>query len=256
MVKTSSFFSRRNRWILTLMAQLVIYFYIGVGAAKGNKPGVSEENRAMALWLNPGAYGYREKLGDPNSPSLWDPTDWKEWVLLTAVFVTFGITFYLFRRDEGDDPIWLTLVKTFIVWSHTGLLLLLLPINKFHKRFLYNFRVALARVVEEPAKELFLAFVFIVLFPLPGAEDSTIAERYTWLAIKMGIFYIFQSVMLGAPTYRVEPPNKEKAVGMSGKEARYYALIIIVTLVAILIEKFIAQSTSHGLGKAESAKTV
>lgn len=238
-----SFFNRRSRWVLTVIAQLLIYTYVGFGVAKGTHKDASEENKAMAYWLNPHAYGYRKILGDPNSPSLWDPSDWKEWILLTAVIATFGITFYLFRRDEGNDPMWLSIIKTFVVWSHSGLLLMLLPINKFHKRFLYNFRVVAARVLEQPAKELFLAFAFIVLFPLPGAENSTISERYTWLAIKLGIFYVFQSILLGPPNYQVPPPNKAKILPLTRTDVINYGLIIGMTVVAIVINKIIIQRT-------------
>jgi len=242
MATNTSFFSRRNRWILTFLTQMVIYGYMIGTAIKGNKKGASGDEIAMARWLNPNANGYRKKMGDPNSPSLWDLSDWKEWIMITAVIATFGILFYLFRRDEGDDPMWLSIFKTFILWSHTGTVLLLIPINDFHRRFLYNFRVVLARIVEEPAKELFLAFVFIVLFPLPGAEDVTTSERYTWLAIKVGIFYMFQSVMLGSPTYKIESPDDNKLIGISKKESKYYAIILAVIIGTIIIEKYTFQA--------------
>jgi hypothetical protein len=241
MDKKTTFFSRRNRWILMFAATIVIYFYLALGAYQGMNKNATAENKAAAVWLNPKANGYRKTLGDKSTPSLWDPKDPKEWVLLTITASLLPIIYYLMRKEKPEDSRWFTLMKAFTIWSNTALILLLLPINPFHKRFLYNFKVFLARVLEEPAKELFLAFVFIVLLPLPGAEKSTVAQRFTWLAIKMGLFYFVQTLLLGAPKYTLLPPDQEKSVYLTKKQAGYYGAIIAATVVAIVIEKYTAQ---------------
>ena len=237
----TSFFSTRNRWILTLVATILIYFYLFLGASQGNKKGASEENKATALWLNPAAHGYNKVIGNPHTPHLWNPKDPKEWILIGVILMFLPINYFFFRKREPQDPHWLTMIKSFVVWANFAVLILLIPINPFHRRFLYNFKVVLAQILKEPAKELFLAFVFIVLVPLPGGENPSVSDRYLWLAIKMGIFYIFQSLILGSPTYKISPPNQEKVIYMTKKQARYYALIIIGTITAVVIEKYAFQ---------------
>jgi hypothetical protein len=216
---------------------------MGVGASQGLKKGASPENKATALLLNPKAHGYNKIIGDPNSPTLWNPKDPREWVLLTLVFSIGPLFFFFFRKKEPHDPIWLTIVKSATVWIVLSLPVILIPINPFHRRMLYNFKVFLARIVEQPAKELFMAFLFIVLFPLPGGEKSTASIRLVWLAMKLGIFYILQNLLLGAPKYIIDPPEKEKILYVSKSGVVYYSLIIIGIILIIVGEKYISKKS-------------
>jgi len=242
--KKTSFFSRENRWLLTLFAQVFIYLYVFYGAWTGTSKNASDENKQAAYWLNPKAYGYRKIRGDAKAPSLWDSSDPKEWILLAIVFALLPITYYLLRKYDPKSPHWLTAVMAFITWTHSGLLLLLLPINPFHKRFLYNFKAFAVEILNEPAKELFYAFAFIVLFPLPGSENATVNDRYTWLGVKMGLFYFFQTLLLGAPNYKLGSPDTEPAIFMSKKQAGWYGAIIILTLGLIVAERFTVKEIS------------
>ena len=238
--KYESLVNNRTRWILTLVSLIFTYLYMIIGSVYGNKKNASEENKSLALLLNPKAHGYNKIIKDPNSPSLWNSRDPKEWILLTIILILFPLFFFLFKRQDPKDPIWLLIVKTTVSWLFVSFPLLLLPINPFHKRILYNFKVVLARVVEQPAKELFMAFIFIVLFPLPGGENKTVATRLVWMAMKLGIFYIFQNLLLGAPKYDInKDPDKEKIIYTNKTATGYYIALILGIILIVIFEKYL-----------------
>jgi hypothetical protein len=80
------------------------------------------------------------------------------------------------------------------------------------------------------------AFVFIVLLPLPkiGGKAPTWSTKMQWLALKVGIFYVFQSLFLGKPNYQVEPPEDEKALPLTNEEFSLYGIIALVAIVLVV----------------------
>ena len=114
--KYESLVNNRTRWILTLVSLIFTYLYMIIGSVYGNKKNASEENKSLALLLNPKAHGYNKIIKDPNSPSLWNSRDPKEWILLTIILILFPLFFFLFKRQDPKDPIWLLIVKTTVSW--------------------------------------------------------------------------------------------------------------------------------------------
>jgi len=174
----------------------------------------ASEASETAMLLNPSFHGYnlhRGKPEGPDNPSLFQwscsETTWMSIILVVSLY-----TFYYFwiEGSKSQERKSIRIIKFILAWTHSVLLLLFIPINPFHRRILYNLRTVMAQVASEPLKEFFLAFIFIVLLPLPGVQSVTYTTKIEWLALKLGVFYIFQSLLLGSPQYTVEPASEKR----------------------------------------------
>ena len=226
--KIDEFLSDEKRWYILFVSIVLSYFYILYNSFYGSE---TEENLQFSYFLNPNKGGYRETRGDLTSPSLFK-WDYKEIILLVVMAL---ISFFLFYKLKQNNHSWfMFFIQVFIFWFHSVAFLFFIPINDFHKRVLYNTRATMISVVNDPLKELFIAFVFIVLLPLPGARNTLYSERMSWLAVKMGVFYIIQNILLGPPRYEIEPSSEGKIIPEKTKDLIGYGVFLIILFVLFL----------------------
>lgn len=233
------FFSNENvRWVILFLAVLGSYVYLAYQAFYADRS--DEENRELAYLFNPNAGGYRKVRGDMNSKSLFE---WNAWEISIIVFVgVFTIyLFYKFYKME-DYPFYIRVIQFILAWTHSVLLIFFLPVNPFHQRIWYNLRSVTATVCNHSLKELWLAFIFIVLLPLPGSTSHT--ERMTWLSLKLGAFYVIQNFMLGDPNYKVEPYTENKILPESKSDWIGYGILGGIIILMLLKEKLTNKSVT------------
>ena len=115
------------------------------------------------------------------------------------------------------------------------ILLFFIPVNNFHRRLLYNARCTIAQVCNDPLKELWLAFLFIVLLPLPGSSSHT--ERISWMALKLGIFYVIQNFLLGSPNYKIESVLENNSLPDSDTNSQLLGYGILFLIIILLVIK-------------------
>lgn len=224
------------RWMMFTVATLGAYgFLIYQARVMGTKADASEEARTAGMWLDfTGSLGgYAVERGNPNTPSLYDFSDKAEIMMNVALLVcTIAFVFITWKVTPRTYTYFLI---NFSIYIHVLLLLYMIPVNAFHERYLYNMRCYAATVVERPSYELLLAFIFIVLLPLPGVNPNTsVGARFGWLALKLGVFYVIQSVLLGSPHYKIEPYDENKATALSRTDFIYYGIIAVLALLLIL----------------------
>jgi hypothetical protein len=224
------------RWYIMFFVVLATYFWLWYTGYKGINSD-NEESKETALFLNPAAGGYNKVRGDLNSPSLFNISDPIEKAILGIIGgsgLLFLIYFIYYRHGEN---LLLTFMKWFIFWSHFALgVFIFAPLiglqNPFHVRVLYNTRSLLAAIVNNPGKELYLAFIFIVIMPLPSTQKTTFRQRMTWLFLKLGLFFAFQTFLLGGPKYTIEPESDKNLLPDTRNEA--YAVAIGVAILFIV----------------------
>jgi hypothetical protein len=238
-----------TRWVMLFVVVIPLYIWMMVKAFIGKMSDKNAQDKDIAYLFGRGG-GYNKIRGDPNSPSLFK---WSAGQIsyLLFIFVLTCLQFWWIvigidvgkKRHFGAvkecDSIWVRLSKFFIIWVHTTLLLFLVPINPFHKRINYNARAAAISVVNDPAKELLLAFAFIVLLPLPHSQEKSAADKFTWLGAKLGLFYVFQNIMLGRPHYKLKSTSKDDGWGITKKGAYVYLLVIILIVIYWAASKYI-----------------
>lgn len=224
------------RWVILFVAVLLSYAYIFYTAYnyKSNPDNISEKSET-ALFLNPSLGGYNKVRGDPNSPPLfkWDTS---EIILVSAVsIITLFLFWYIINKSEPDTPLYVKIIQFIFTWTHIVILLFFIPVNNFHRRILYNARSTLAQICNDPLKELWLAFLFIVLLPLPGSSSHT--ERISWMALKLGIFYIIQNLLLGPPNYKIESVIKNNSLPDSDTKTQLLGYGILFIIIILLVVK-------------------
>ena len=75
---------------------------------------------------------------------------------------------------------------------------------------------------------------------MPGGENTTVATRLVWMAMKLGIFYIFQNLLLGAPKYDInKDPDKEKIIYTNKTATGYYIALILGIILIVIFEKYL-----------------
>lgn len=222
-----------HRWLVVLGFVLLSYVYLFVAAnqapADYRPEEAPTEEGETALFLLPSRGGYCQKRGDPSSAPLFEWNTSEIVLLVSGVVLTLGLTWYFFRR-QGASDLTLTsrIIEYILLWTHIVLLLMFLPVNAFHTRLLYNFRSWAAQLCNDPLKELAMAFFFIVMLPLPGSTSHS--ERLVWLALKIGIFYIGQSFLLGSPHYTVEPESEHAALPETRNQLLGYGVLLALSL--------------------------
>lgn len=232
--------SQKFRWVLFTLVTVAAYGFMIYEAHKGSGAGASEEQKEAGMWLDfsNSLGGYRQQRGNVNSPSLFDIKDpWEIGMMAALGLVTVIYIFSTIRtiRNAGPSALTLCLIQ-FMIYIHVVMLLYMIPVNAYHQRYLYNLRCYAATVVERPSYELLLAFIFIVLLPLPGVNPNTgIGTRFGWLALKLGLFYIVQSVLLGAPHYKIEPYTDEKNTSLTKTDYIYYGIVIGLGILLVVI---------------------
>ena len=252
--------NENHRWYVLFVFVLLSYVYIYVSASRApsdyqSSTAPSEEGEG-ALLLLPSRGGYRRVRGNPSTPSLLEWTVSEIMLLGGMVVFTVALAWYFLRlpSSAAGGLTWTSRVIEYILlWTHSVLLLLLLPINPFHTRILYNFRSWIAQICNDPLKELLMAFFFIVVLPLPGSTSQ--AERLLWLSLKIGVFYIGQSFLLGSPNYTLEPETDHQALPESQSQLIGYAVLLGMVLLIWAYSTFAPSSTKTSSSTAVRAKT-
>jgi len=159
-----------------------------------------------------------------------------ESILLSIIII---ITLYLFWNiminSKSDVPMYVKIIQFVFVWTHVVLLLFFIPVNSFHRRLLYNARSVMAQICNNSLKELWIAFLFIVLLPLPGSSSHK--ERISWFALKLGIFYIIQNFLLGSPNYKIESVSENNSLPDSDTTTQLLGYGMLVLIIGILLLK-------------------
>lgn len=227
--------SQKFRWILFAVVTFVAYAFILYQSLIGNSDNASEDQKQAALWLNSEAGGYNEIRGDTSSPSLYSWSDPAEIAIFVTLIISaiafFGWAIWLWR-NAGENIRVTQIIMWFMLWTHVCLFLYMIPVNEFHKRFLYNARSYMASALSDSGKELFLAFIVIVLLPIPEANpNASFTTRMSWLMLKLGLFYIIQNILLGSPRYVVEDYQNEQISGVTNSDKIYYGITFAIILI-------------------------
>lgn len=230
--------SDNARWYILAICVILSYGYFFYVAYKGLHSD-NDENKQTAYFFLPQAGGYNVIRGDTSSPSLFE-WNWQEYVLITSIiFFTFGLMWYSWSvRNKRGDGLLVNFIQFVLLWFHSVAILFFLPVNAFHKRVLYNARAMLVQIVNQPERELFLTFLFVVLLPLPNARNSTYSDRMSWLSLKLGVFYVMQNVLLGNPNYHVEPYTENRILPESRSELLYYGFFVVLLFIVYVGYQF------------------
>ena len=225
--------SQNVRWYLMCFVMLATYFWLWYVGQNGINS-ENEESKQTALFVNPAAGGYNEIRGDVTTPSLFDINNTIEQVIIGLIICLGVLSLIYFFYYRHDDTIFVTFIKWFVGWSHLALAIFILaPLvglnNPFHQRLLYNVRSLLSAMSNGAGKELYLAFIFIVIMPLPSTQKTTFGQRMNWLFLKLGLFFIFQVFLLGAPTFYVESYKENKLLPDTKNEA--YTVLIVICII-------------------------
>jgi hypothetical protein len=231
------------RWVILFLAVVISYVYLFMSASSTPVFSPSEpippeklEATQTALFLYPSRGGYNVRRGDPSSPSLFRWDVW-EVILLIMVVILSGVLFKKFvLENEPKTPWYVRGIQFLMAWTNSVILLFFLPMNDFHRRMLYNLRAVGVAICNDAMKELWMAFLFIVVLPLPGSQSPT--DRMSWMALKLGVFYIGQNILLGSPNYALEPYTENKTIPETGKELVGYGLLFLVVFIIYFSEHF------------------
>jgi hypothetical protein len=228
--KIDHLLSENNRWYILFGFVMLSYVYLFLNAKYGKD---TDEKKETALLILPEKGGYNKVRGDPSSPHLFEWNNSEIRLIIFAIVISIGLFIYL--RIVNKNTSWpIYLIQFTLIWSHTVLLLFLIPVNKFHTRILYNVRSLCTQIVNEPLKELFAAFLFIVLLPLPGGQSTKYSDRVSLLVLKIGLFYIFQGILLGKPNYKMEDASEEKIIPQDGKDLLGYGAFFVLAFLTYL----------------------
>lgn len=230
------------RWVILFLFVLASYAYLFYKSFVGTKS--DEESQQMAYLFNPSAGGYRVVRGDMTSPSLfvWDKGEYG--LLGVVILMSVALFYKLVWQNEKSTPWYVRSIGFILAWTHSVIVLFFLPVNKFHIRMLYNLRAVIAAVSNDALKELWMAFLFIVLLPLPGSRSHS--ERMTWMMLKLGGFYIVQTMLLGSPNYKIESYTEGKILPEDGAEMVGYGLFLAVVLVLLSWEHLSHSNRQNG----------
>jgi hypothetical protein len=234
MAKIDTFISNNSvRWIILFVSVSLTYFYMLYISFTYNKDSASEEETEHAMLFNPSAGGYNKIRGDINSPSLfeWNPAEYC--ILILVILSTIFLYWYIVIQEK-TEKLYIKLFQFILAWTHTVIIILFIPVNDFHRRMLYNLRAVAASVCNQPLQEVWIAFLLIVILPLPGSTSHK--ERISWLAVKLGIFYVLQNFLLGPPNYKVEPSEKNVILPDTGRDYIGYGLLVVIITILTLKE--------------------
>lgn len=225
----TNWFSDNVRWYVLFGVVILSYVWI-VYEAFVLKPKKGEnEASETAMLVNPAYHGYNTIRGEPESPDnppLFECTQLEKLWMTGIVLVSIYLFYYFWTTGkQKNEPVAIRVIQFILAWFHSVLLLLFIPINPFHKRMLYNGRAVMAQICNDPLKEFLLAFVFIVLLPLPGLSGTSYTQKMEWLALKVGVFYIVQSVLLGSPNYTIEPASENRILPIGTKDFMGYVAL-------------------------------
>jgi hypothetical protein len=221
------------RWVILFISVILTYVYLlyNTFTYKNTSTDVSEE-RETALMFNPSLGGYNEIRGDVNSKSLfkWDASECA--LLSIAILCSIFLYWVIVIKQNNDIPKYIKIIQFLIIWVHIMGLIMIIPVNRFHKRILYNCRSLMTQVCNNSLKELWLAFLFIVVLPLPGSVSYN--QRISWFALKLGIFYIIQNFLLGSPNYKIEDSSKDESIPETKSQIAGYAILFsVISLIVI-----------------------
>ena len=227
------------RWVILFICVFLSYLWLFYQSTTffDTSSVTPSEHRETAMLLNPHVGGYNVVRGNPSSASLfqWNTSEYVMVAIVAIVTILLGwVVFFNPTKGMEQESRYVQILSFLIIWTHTVLLLLFIPVNSFHKRLLYNLRSLMAQICNNPLKELWIAFLFIVLVPVPGSRSHT--ERMWWLILKLGIFYVVQNVMLGSPNYIVESASESKTLPDTTNQFIGYGIFVIVLLLLFFNE--------------------
>jgi hypothetical protein len=221
------------RWVLLFLAVVGSYGYmIYYSFTDVDKIPNPSEQREIALLFNPALGGYNQNRGDPNSPPLFKWTESEYIVVVSSILISIFLFWYVII-NRPKELLYIRVIQYLLVISNLVVLIFFIPVNDFHRRMLYNLRSLMVTICNNSLEELWMAFLFIVVLPLPGSKSSS--ERITWLGLKLGIFYMVQNFMLGSPNYEIEAP--EKNVILPNTTSQYIGYGVFVVILSLLILK-------------------
>ncbi len=222
-----------TRWIILFISVMIIYIYmLYISYTFIDSPSASQHKKEAAMLFNPSLGGYNKVRGDPTSQSLfeWNPS---ECIFFSIIIITTVSLYWKIVVKQTGDKFYIKVFQFILAWTLSLILLFLIPINNFHKRILYNFRSLLATICNEPLQQLWIAFLFIVVLPFPGSKSNK--QRITWLGVKLAVFFVLQSFLLGSPNYSIESyEDNNTAPGTSLEYLGYVAFVLIVTVLVLL----------------------
>lgn len=222
----------QTRWIILFISVIITYIYmLYVSYQFTESSSASQQARETAFLFNPSLGGYNVVRGDPHSPSLFE---WNaaEYTLISIIIIATIFLYWKIVIKQTGEKFYIKVFQFILAWLHSVLLLFLIPVNNFHKRMLYNFRSLLATVCNEPLQELWLAFLFIVVLPLPGSKSHK--ERITWFGGKLAIFFVLQNFLLGSPNYSIEPATDNTVIpGTTLEYVGYFTFVLLVTILVL-----------------------
>ena len=221
------------RWVILFICVFISYLWLFYQSTTFvNTSGATpSEHRETAMLLNPHVGGYNVVRGNPSSASLfqWNTSEYVMVAIVAIVTILLGwVVFFNPTKGMEQESKYVQILSFLFIWTHTVLLLIFIPVNVFHQRLLYNLRSFMAQICNNPLKELWLAFLFIVLIPVPGSRSHT--ERMWWLILKLGIFYVVQNILLGSPNYKIESANEKKSLPDTTNQFIGYGIFVLVLL--------------------------
>ena len=221
-----------TRWIILFICVMLIYIYmLYISYTFTDSQSASKHRKEAAMLFNPSLGGYNKVRGDPSSQSLFE-WNTSECIFFSIIIIATLCLYWKIVVKQTGEKFYIKVFQFILAWTHSVILLFLIPINNFHKRILYNFRSLLATICNEPLQELWIAFLFIVVLPFPGSKSHK--ERITWLGGKLAVFFVLQSFLLGSPNYSIESYEDNSTVpGTSLEYLGYVTFVLIVTILVL-----------------------
>lgn len=220
-----------TRWVILFICVIITYIYLlYISYQFTDSPSASDHKRQIAMLFNPSLGGYNKVRGDPSSPSLFE-WSYSESIFFSIIIICTISLYWKIVIKQTGEKFYIKVFQFILAWTHSVILLFLIPINNFHKRILYNFRSLLSTICNEPLQELWIAFLFIVVLPFPGSKSHK--ERITWLGGKLAVFFVLQNFLLGSPNYSIEPAEENTTV--PGNTLDYLGYTAFVLLVTVLV---------------------
>jgi len=245
----SFFDNNENRWWILLISVIGSYAYLIYNAYTSSDD--DQEKIETSLLINPAKGGYRKDRGNLSSPSLFEWNGSEIFMNVVGVLLIAACWFY-FVHYKPDPNKNICFIEFFVISSHLILLWMFIPANDFHRRILYNGRSLAAQVCNNSMKELWMAFLFIVVLPIPGStsDSRSHSKRMTWMLLKLGLFYIIQNILLGSPNYKIEPASDNRSIPDSSYELLGYGLLVTVMFILYFFEKLNIKNETKSINQS------
>jgi hypothetical protein len=227
------------RWVILFLCVFFSYLWLFYQSTTyfDTSSVTPSEHRETAMLLNPNVGGYNVDRGSLTSGSIfqWNASEYIVIAISILVTILLGWVVFFNPTDGMEKQSrYVQFLSFLIIWTHTVLLLIFIPVNAFHQRLLYNLRSLMAQICNNPMKELWIAFLFIVLVPIPGSRSHT--ERMWWMVVKLGIFYVVQNILLGSPNYQIELASADTKLPDTTTQYIGYGVLVLVVVLLLFNE--------------------